>query len=137
MDVKLEFLNGHLEEQVYVKKPQGYDILGQEKNMYILNKELYGLKKAPKDWYSHIDSYLIQNGFQRSESERTLYIKENRQGNMLIVCLYVDDFIFTCDLGIKEFKFMKDEFEMTDLGLMRYFLGIEVYQFKTSIYLTI
>jgi hypothetical protein len=137
MDVKLEFLNGHLEEQVYVEQPQGFEVLGQEKKVYILNKALYGLKQAPKAWYSNIDSYLIQNGFQRSECETTLYIKENRQGNMLIVCLYVEDFIFTCDLGIKEFKsFMKDEFEMTDLGLMRYFLGIEVYQSKTCIFIS-
>jgi hypothetical protein len=65
-----------------------------------------------------------------------LYIKANKQDNMLIVCLYVDDLIFTGDFGIEEFKsFMKDEFEMTDLGLMKYLLGIEVHQSKVGIFI--
>jgi hypothetical protein len=90
--------------------------------VYRLKKYLYGLKQAPRAWYSCIDSYLTQNGFQRSESEPTLYIKENQQGIMLIIYLYVDDLIFTGGFGIEEFKsVMKDEFEMTNLGLMRYF----------------
>jgi hypothetical protein len=84
MDVKSTFLNGHLEEEVYVEQPQGYEIPGQENKVYRLKKALYGLKQAPRAWYSHIDSYLTQNGFQRSECEPTLYIKENQQGNMLI-----------------------------------------------------
>jgi hypothetical protein len=137
MDVKSTFLNGHLEEEVYVEQPQGYEIPGQENKVYRLKKALYGLKQAPRAWYSHIDSYLTQNGFQRSDCEPTLYIKANQQGNMLIVFLYVDDLIFTGDFGIEEFKsVMKDEFEMTDLGLMRYFLGIEVHQSKAGIFIS-
>jgi hypothetical protein len=102
-----------------------------------LKKALYGLKQAPRAWYSHIDSHLAHNGFQRSENEPTLYIKSNQQGNVLIVCLYVYDLIFIGDFGIKEFKIvMKDEFEMTNLGLMRYFLGIEVHQSKTDIFIS-
>jgi hypothetical protein len=78
------------------------------------------------------------NGFQRSESEPTLYIKENHQGNILIFFLYVDDFIFTGDFGIEEFKsVMKDEFEMIDLWIMRYFLGIEVHQSKNGIFISL
>jgi hypothetical protein len=102
-----------------------------------LNKALYGLKQAPRAWYNHIDSHLTHSGFQRSENEPTLYIKSNQQGNFLIVCLYVYDLIFTGDFGIKEFKIvMKDEFKMTNLGLMRYFLGIEVHQSKTDIFIS-
>jgi hypothetical protein len=98
---------------------------------------LYGLKKAPIAWCNHIDSYLTNNGFQRSESEPTLYIKENLQDNMLIVFLYVDDLIFTGNFSIEEFKsVMKDEFEMTNLGPMRYFLGIEVHKSKTCIFIS-
>ena len=118
MDVKSTFFNEHLEEEVYVEQPQGYEIPGQENKVYRLKKALYGLNQAPRAWYNHIDSYLIQNGFQRSDCEPTLYIKANQQGNMLIVCLYVDDWIFKSDFGIEEFNsVMKDEFEMTDLGL--------------------
>jgi hypothetical protein len=102
-----------------------------------LKKQLYGLKQALRVWYSHIDFHLAHNGFQRSENEPTLYTKSNQQGNVLIVCLYVYDLIFTSDFGIKEFKIvMKDEFEMTNLGLMRYFLGIEVHQSKTDIFIS-
>jgi hypothetical protein len=70
-DVKSTFLNGNLEQ------PQGYEVLGQEDKVYILKKALYGLKKAPRAWYSCIYSYLTHNGFQRSEIEPTLYINAN------------------------------------------------------------
>ena len=69
-----------------------------------MKKTLYGLKKAPRAWYSSINSYLIENGFHRIESEPTLYTKVNEKGNMLIVFLYVDDLIFTGVFGIKEFR---------------------------------
>jgi hypothetical protein len=89
---------------------------------------LYGLKQDPRAWYSRIESYLTHNGFQRCECEPTLQMKEKKQGNMLIVFLYVDELIFTGEFGIEEFmSIMKDEFEMTNLGLMRYFLDIEVH----------
>ena len=88
--------------------------------MYRLKKALYGLKQAPRAWYIRIDSYLIENGFHRSESEPTLYTKVNEKGNMLIVFLYVYDLIFTGDFSIKQFRtIMESEFEMTDLGLVK------------------
>ena len=85
-------------EESYVEQLQGYEVSGQE---HRIKKSLYGLKQAPRAWYNRIDSYLMQNGFHRSESEPTLYTKVNEQGNMLIVRLYVDDLIFTSDFGIK------------------------------------
>ena len=101
MDVKSKFLNGYLDEEVYVEQLQVYEVLGQEHKVYRLKKALYGLKQAPRAWYNCIDSYLIENGFHRSESEPTLYTKINEKGNMLIVYIYVDDLIFTGDFGIK------------------------------------
>ena len=90
-----------------------------------MKKELYGLKQALRDWYGCINSYFIQNGFQRSYCEPRLYAKFNKKGNMLMVCLYVDDLIFTRNYSIEDFKLvMKSECEMIDLGLMKYFLGI-------------
>ena len=66
-------------------------------------------------------------GFNRSNNEPTLYLKTNQQGNIVIVCLYVDDMIYTGDMMLREFKtVMEKEFEMKILGLMKYFLGIEV-----------
>jgi hypothetical protein len=136
MDVKSAFLNGYLEEEVYVRQPPGYEIDKYRDKVYKLRKALYGLKQASRVWYSRIDEYLISVGLNRSPSEPTLYTKVNQKGKILIVCLYVDDLIFTRDLSIDDFKnAMKTKFEMTDLGLMKYFLGIEVDQSDDGIFI--
>eukprot|EP00253_Pinus_taeda_P020956 PITA_20956 len=93
MDVKLAFLNGVLIEEVYIEQPPGYEKKGQEHKVCRLKKSLYGLKQAPRAWYSRIDSYLLENGFEKCEGEPSLYIKE-KDGKILIVVLYVDDVIF-------------------------------------------
>ena len=103
-----------------------------EDKVYRLQKALYGLKQAPRAWNSKIDGYFNQNGFKRSPSEPSLYIKKEGT-EILVVCLYVDDLIYfgTNLKMVQEFKRkMMLEFEMTDLGLMRYFLGIQVKQEK-------
>ena len=120
-----------------MEKPQGYEVPSQEHKVYNLKNELYGLKQAPRTWYSQIESYLTENGFHGSESEPTLYTKVNEQGKMLIVFLYVDDLIFTGDFDIEYFKaIMESEFEMTHLGLMKFFLGIEVQQSESGIFIS-
>ena len=103
-DVKSTFLNGILEEEVYVQHPQGYEIKGQENKVYKLKKDLSRLKQALRTWYNKIDYYLISHGFCRSTSEPRLYTKINKQGKILIFCLYVDDMIFTRNLSVDEFK---------------------------------
>ena len=110
MDVKSAFLNGVLMEEVYIEQPLGYEKKGQEHKVCKLKNALYGLKQAPRVWYSRIDSYLLENGFEKCDGEPTLYIKE-KDGKMLIVVLYVDDVIFTGNDGylIENFKtFMKE-----------------------------
>ena len=137
MDVKSAFLNGYLEEEVYVEQPKGYEFPSQEHKVYRMKNALYGLKQPPRAWYSQIDSYLTENGFHKSESEPTLYTKVNEQGKMLIVFLYVGDLIFSGDFCIGYFKVvMESEFEMTDLGLMKFFLGIEVQQSESGIFIS-
>ena len=103
MDVKYVFLNGILEEEVYVDQPPGYTVKGHEDKVYKLKKALYGLKQAPRAWYSRIDSDLINNGFNRSSNEPTLYVK-TEQGKILMVCLYVDDMIYTGNLMLEDFR---------------------------------
>jgi hypothetical protein len=96
-----------------------------------LKRALYGLKLAPRAWYSRIEAYFLKEGFNKCPYEHTLFIKIGPEGKILIVCLYVDDLIFTgndLEMFEKFKKSMKIEFEMTDLGLMHYFLGIEVVQ---------
>ena len=77
MDVISTFLNGYLEEEVYVRQPPGYEVDGQEDKVYRLKKALYGFKETPKVWYNKIDEYLNSEGISRSQSEPTLYTKVN------------------------------------------------------------
>jgi hypothetical protein len=137
MDVKSTFLNGVLEEEVYVDQPvpPRFEVREQQTKVYRLKKALYGLKQAPRAWYNKINTYLIKSGFNRIQNEPTLYTKTNQHGKILIVCLYVDDMIYTKNIELTSFKHaMKSEFEMTDLGIMKYFLGIEVDQSTRGIF---
>jgi hypothetical protein len=130
MDVKSSFLNGYLKEEVYVEQPQGFIAKGKEDKVYRLKKALYGLKQAPRAWYSRIDNYLHDHGFDKCPSESTMY-KKVVGSYFIILFLYVDDLIFmgTSFSLVKEFKeAMKSEFEMSDLGEMQYFLGMQIKQ---------
>ncbi|CAL9029558.1 unnamed protein product [Prunus brigantina] len=131
LDVKSAFLHGEINEEVFVDQPPGYEQKGHETKVYRLKKALYGLKQAPRAWYSRIESYFIKEGFNKCPYEHTLFIKTAEGGKILIVCLYVDDLIYTGNDATMFEQFKKSmmvEFDMTDLGKMRYFLGIEVIQ---------
>ena len=128
MDVKSTFLNGYL--NVYIQQPLGYDAKGYKNEVFKLKKALFGLKQAPRAWNSRIDKYFQENNFYKCPHEHALYYK-NINGDVLLVCLYVDDLIFTGNNPrlFEDFKkAMTREFEMTDVGLMSYYLGIEVKQ---------
>ncbi|KAK7379716.1 hypothetical protein VNO78_34406 [Psophocarpus tetragonolobus] len=130
IDVKKEFLKGVLEEEIYIEQPPGYMKSGEKNKVVKLKKALYGLKQAMRAWNTRIDTYFKENGFEQCPYEHVLYVKKSG-GNMLFVVLYVDDLIFmgNDDEMIQEFKCtMAWEFEMTDLGLMKFFLGLEVRQ---------
>jgi hypothetical protein len=138
MDVKSTFLNGYVDEEIYVEQPKGFEIPGKEDRVYRLKKALYGLKQAPRAWYSRIDKYFQDHGLVKSSSEPNLYILQSGQ-DILIVALYVDDLIYTgnnFDLFQKFKSHMIVEFEMTDLGELHYFLGIEVWQKEDSIFMS-
>ncbi|CAL2259306.1 unnamed protein product [Prunus armeniaca] len=110
LDVKSAFLHGELSEDVYVEQPRGYEKKGNEHLVYKLHKALYGLKQAPRAWFSRIEAHFIGEGFRRCDSEQTLFTKKSREGKILI-------------------------FDMSDLGKMRFFLGIEVLQKSDGIYI--
>jgi len=95
MDVKFAFLNGPLDEEVYVKQPLGFIQSGKEEKVYRLTKALYGLKHSSRAWNKRIDSFLHAIGFKKCASDHGLYVKTNDYGDLLILCLYVDDVIFT------------------------------------------
>jgi hypothetical protein len=137
LDVKSAFLNGVLQEKIYVEQPDGFVIQGAKDKVYLLQKALYGLKQAPRAWYSRIDEHLLNLGFVKSLSEAILYVKL-KDNDVLIVSLYVDDILVTGsnELLVEEFKQeMMNVFEMTDLGLMTYFLGMEVKQSQNEVFI--
>ena len=139
LDVKSAFLNGDLNEEVYVDQPQSFVIKGEEDKVYKLRKALYGLKQAPRAWYSQIDGYFNEKGFKRSLSEPTLYVKKNEAGDILIAAIYVDDLLFTGnnESMIKEFKSeMLKRYEMSDMGQLCHFLGIEIYQDVDGVFIS-
>ncbi|KAM0925571.1 hypothetical protein ACQ4PT_004106 [Festuca glaucescens] len=130
MDVKSTFLNSDLTEEVYVEQPIGYEKKGEEEKVYKLKKALYGLKQAPRAWNSKLDQCLVSLGFKRCPLEHAVYTKSSKDSNLL-VGVYVDDLIITGDntQEIEGFKAqMKKKFSMSDLGLLSYYLGIEVKQ---------
>ena len=138
-DVKSDFLHGDLNEAVFVEQPQDYGKKGEEYKVYKLKKALYGIKQAPRAWYNRIEAYFVKEGFERCNCERTLFIKRGDGGKILIVSLYIDDLIFTGNdesMFVKFKNSMKLEFDMTDLGKMKYFLGVEVLQNLEGIYIS-
>jgi hypothetical protein len=135
--VKSAFLHGELSEDIYVEQPLGYQ-KERGNQVYKLKKALYGLKQAPRAWYSKIEAYFSCQKFEKCSHEHTLFVKYTSNNKILIVSLYVDDLIYTgndVDM-MHEFKqSMMKEFAMTDLGKMKYFLGIEVNQSEKGIFI--
>ena len=95
-DVKTAFLNGEIEEEVYIEQPDGFEVHGKETHVCRLKKALYGLKQAPRAWYGRIYGFLMKLGFTRSDADSNLYYKVV-EGDTLILVLYVDDLFLTGD----------------------------------------
>jgi hypothetical protein len=127
MDVKPSFLNGAFEEEVYIEQPQGFEVHSRDTHVCRLNKSLYGLKKAPRAWYARIDNYLTRLGFSKIHADPNLYYKVVNNAPVIIL-LYVDDLFLTGEesLIIQYKKELASEFDMKYLGLMHYYLGLDV-----------
>ena len=135
MDVKSAFLNSDLKEDVYVHQPPGFIIPDKEDKVLCLRKGLYGLRQAPRAWNAKLDSTLKQMGFQQSPHEAAVYWR-GKGGNALLVGVYVDDLVITGtkEAEVESFKEeMKATFQMSDLGLLSFYLGIEVHQDSSGI----
>ncbi|GJT43431.1 putative ribonuclease H-like domain-containing protein [Tanacetum coccineum] len=138
MDVKSAFLYGQIEEEVYVCQPPGFEDPDHPDKVYKVVKALYGLHQAPRAWYDTLATYLLSNGFQRGQIDQTLFIK-SQQGHILLVQIYVDDIIFgsTKKELCEEFeKLMKDKFQMSSMGELTFFLGLQVQQRKKGIFIS-
>jgi hypothetical protein len=136
MDVKTTFLNSVIEEEVYIEQPQGFEVEDMKSHVCRLKKALYGLKQAPGAWYGRIDSFLTSLGFIKSKADSNIYLKI-MYNEQIILLRYVDDLFLTGEENlIAECKQrLAAEFEMKDLGLMHYFLGLEVWQSPGRIFI--
>ena len=129
MDVKTTFLNGVIGEEVYIEKPQGFETYDQNTHACRLKKVVYGLKQETRAWYGRIDGFLTSLGLRKSKVDSNLYYKVE-DGTLVMLLLYVDDiFVIGMDgLIVDTKRKLAAEFEMKDLGMIRYFLGMEVWQ---------
>ena len=128
MDVKSEFLNGFINEEVYVEQTPGFQNYELPNHVFKLTKALYGLKQAPRAWYERLSKFLLENGFNRRKIDNTLFIKTKGK-DMLLVQIYVDDIIFgaTNESLCQEFsRVMQGKFEMSMMGELNYFLGLQI-----------
>ena len=137
MDVKSAFLNGELEEEVYVEQPSGFKNADHMDFVYLLFKALYGLKQAPWIWYDTPSQFLLENGFTRGVIDKMLFHKMHKD-EMILVQVYVDDIIFgsTNDNLCKRFaKLMQSKYEISMMGELTYFLGLQVNQKEDGIFI--
>ncbi|GKA03487.1 retrovirus-related pol polyprotein from transposon TNT 1-94 [Tanacetum coccineum] len=136
MDVKSAFLNGFINEEVYVAQPSGFIDFKKPDHVYKLKKALYGLKQAPKAWYDRLKAFLIKHEYKMGMVDNTLFTKK-KSSNLIIVQIYVDDIIFgsTCQDMCDEFaKIMHDEFEMSMMGELNFFLRLQIKQMEDGIF---
>jgi hypothetical protein len=135
LDVKNAFLNGDLEEEVYMDIPPGFeDRFGS--NVCKLNKSLYGLKQSPRAWFEKFTQSMKKQGYIQGQADHTLFTKFSQDGKIAVLIVYVDDIVLTGndydEMGRVKEKLAID-FEIKDLGSMRYFLGMEVARSKDGI----
>ena len=126
MDVHTAFLNGKLEEDIYMCQPEGFVVEGKEEQVCHLHRSLYGLKQSARCWNKELSCHLLDSGFEQSKADPCVYFRW-KDGHLNIVSIYVDDLILVVDL-LKDLEQTKEElsarFKMKDLGQLRYCLGI-------------
>ncbi|GJR09346.1 putative ribonuclease H-like domain-containing protein [Tanacetum coccineum] len=138
MDVKSAFLYGTIEEEVYVCQPLGCEDPQFPYKVYKVEKALYGLHQAPRAWYKTLSTYLLENRFKRGTIDKTLFIKKDK-GDILLVQVYVDDIIFGFtkkSLCVEFEQKMHQRFQMSSMGELTFFLGLQVKQKYDGIFIS-
>ncbi|GJY93767.1 putative ribonuclease H-like domain-containing protein [Tanacetum coccineum] len=138
MDVKSAFLYGTIEEEVYVSQPPGFVDPDHPKRVYKVVKALYGLHQAPRAWYATLSNFLEKHGYRRGTIDKTLFIKKDKK-DIILVQIYVDDIIFgsTKKSWSDEFEaLMKGRFQMSAMGELTFFLGLQVKQSHDGIFIS-
>jgi hypothetical protein len=137
MDVKSAFLNGPIKEEVYVEQPPGFEDSEYPSHVYKLSKALYGLKQAPRAWHKCQRDFLITNGFKVGKADPTLFTKTIVK-DLFICQIYVDDIIFGSSnkSSCEEFsRIMIHKFKMSMMGLLKYFLGLQIKQLQEGTFI--
>ncbi|XP_070031939.1 uncharacterized protein [Nicotiana tomentosiformis] len=130
MDIKSAFLNCYLKEEVFVKQPPDFESKECSDHVYKPDKALYGLKQAPRAWYERLSKFLLDHDYKSGKIDNTLFLKEKGK-NLLVVQIYVDDIIFgatTVKLSKEFAKLIGSEFEMSMMGELNFFLGLQIKQ---------
>ncbi|GJR23857.1 retrovirus-related pol polyprotein from transposon TNT 1-94 [Tanacetum coccineum] len=138
MDVKTTFLNGPLKEEVYVSQPEGFIDPEFPDYVYRLKKALYGLKQESRAWYDKLSSFLIEHGFTKGIIDLTLFTRRHGE-DILLVQVYVDDIIFGStnpDFSKRFANLMKNNFEMSMMGELKFFLRLQVHQSPRGIFIS-
>ena len=138
MDVKIAFLNRLLKEDVHVAQPKGFIDPHFLDHIQYLKKALYGLKQAPRAWYDRLTQYLVSHGFTRGKTYQTLFIKKE-DGELIVAQVYVDDIIFGStkdELAHGFLNLMQAEFEMSMIEELTHFLGLQICQQNSGIFLS-
>jgi hypothetical protein len=128
MDVKSAFLNGYIEEQVYVRQPSGFESSKFRNHVFKLQNVLYGLKQAPRAWYERLKSFLLSKGFKMGYVDKTLFLLKH-DSDTLLVQIFMDDIIFGGSSHALVSRFsdlMSGEFEMSMMGELNFFLGLQI-----------
>src|SRR6516165_7589582 len=139
LDIKNAFLHGELQEEIYMEQPPGFVAQGESGLVCKLRRSLYGLKQSPRAWFGRFSTVIQEFGMIRSESDHSVFYRHTSQGQSIYLVVYVDDIVITGSdqNGIEHLKkHLFSHFQTKDLGLLRYFLGIEVAQSSSRIALS-
>ncbi|KAG8490001.1 hypothetical protein CXB51_016020 [Gossypium anomalum] len=130
-DVKIAFLHGDLEEEIYMTQPDGFKVAGKENWVCKLTKSLYGLKQSPRQWYKRFDQFMKGQRYTRSKFDHCVYFQKLQEGTFIYLLLYVDDMLITSKnkVEIERLKTQLNlEFEMKDLGEAKKILSMEIWR---------
>ena len=128
MDVKTAFLNGELDEEIYMDQPIGFVTKGQEHKVCKLKRSIYDLKQSSRQWYLRFRLAVLSNGFTMIKEDHCVYIKRSK-GSCIILSLYVDDILLAgndMEMIITTKGWLSSNFEMKDMGEVDYILGVKI-----------
>ena len=137
MDVKSAYLHSAIDEEIYLEQPQGFVKRGENEQTLVckLNKSIYGLKQAAKNWYESLANLLIANGFQRSHNDYCLFVRKEEDGTFSYILLWVDDIIIAGEHNVVDTikSLLEENFKMDDRGELHWFLGMRIIKSEDKI----